>query len=120
MKKNKKIVEFKNDNYFIKQEEELLKKIDHDKRYIFLVKEIIFLEKKLEELKKFPFIVVNPKDRRKQKTTAAWKQYKECEQQYQNALKNYNTISKREEEKDNQNPFEIWMKNRINDKYENR
>ena len=52
-----------------------------------LIDEIVFLEEQMEELKKFPFISVNPKNPAQQKPTAAAKQYKEFLQQYNNSLR---------------------------------
>jgi len=52
-----------------------------------LLGEIVFLEEQLTELKKYPFITVNPKNRAQQKPTAAAKQYKELLQQYNNCIK---------------------------------
>ena len=49
--------------------------------------EIIFLEGKLEELKKLPFIQIHPQDATKQRSTPAAKQYKEFLQQYINCVK---------------------------------
>lgn len=52
-----------------------------------LINEVCFLEEQMTELKKFPFISVNPKDPTKQKTTPAARQYKELLQQYNNSFK---------------------------------
>lgn len=52
-----------------------------------LVDEIVFLESRLTELKKYPFIAVNPKNPVQQRTTYAAKQYKELLQQYNNCIK---------------------------------
>lgn len=52
-----------------------------------LIGEIVFLESRLAELKKYPFIMVNPKNPAQQKPTAAAKQYKEFLQQYNNCIK---------------------------------
>ncbi len=52
-----------------------------------LVQEIVFLEQQLTELKKYPFISVNPKNPAQQKPTPAAKQYKEMLQQYNNSIK---------------------------------
>lgn len=52
-----------------------------------LVKDVCFLEDKLDELKKYPFIAVNPNNNVQQRTTPAAKQYKEMLQQYINCLK---------------------------------
>lgn len=50
---------------------------------------IDFLETRLKELKKLPFIRINPKDESQQKATPASKQYKELLQQYINLVKAY-------------------------------
>lgn len=52
-----------------------------------LIDEMIFLERKLSELKKQPFLAVNPKNPAIQKYTPAAKQYKEMLQQYTNIVK---------------------------------
>lgn len=52
-----------------------------------LIDDIVFIESQLQELKKYPFIKVNPKDPTQQKPTPAAKQYKELLQQYNNCIK---------------------------------
>lgn len=52
-----------------------------------LIDEIVFIEAQLVELRKYPFISVNPKNPAQQKPTAAAKQYKELLQQYNNCIK---------------------------------
>lgn len=52
-----------------------------------LIDEIVFLEQRMQELKKYPFIAVNPKNPSQQKPTAASKQYKEFLQQYNNSMR---------------------------------
>lgn len=52
-----------------------------------MIDEVIFLEDKLEELKKLPFIQVNPKNPMQQRNTPASKMYKEFLQQYINCIK---------------------------------
>ena len=47
-----------------------------------LIDNVLFIEANLEDLKKLPFIAVNPKNPMQQKYTAAYKQYKELYQQY--------------------------------------
>lgn len=54
---------------------------------IILIDEMLFLEGQLMELKKMPFLSVNPKNPKQQKQTAAAKQYKEMLQQYTNCVK---------------------------------
>jgi len=52
-----------------------------------LIDNLIFLEDQLDYLKKLPFIVVSEKDPARQKTTPAYKQYKDLSQTYINSLK---------------------------------
>lgn len=52
-----------------------------------VIDDVVFLEERLTELKKLPFIEVNPKNPMKQRTTPAAKQYKEFLQQYINCVK---------------------------------
>lgn len=52
-----------------------------------VIDQVIFLEGKLTELKKLPFIQVHPKDATKQRNTPAAKMYKEFLQQYINCIK---------------------------------
>ena len=52
-----------------------------------MIDDVVFLEDQLKELKKLPFIRVNPDNPAEQKPTAAAKQYKEFLQQYNNCIK---------------------------------
>ena len=52
-----------------------------------LINETVFIEETLLELKKYPFISVNPKNPQQQKYTVAYKQYKELYQQYTQSVK---------------------------------
>lgn len=69
--------------------EELLKIVPADSLELVtdIIEEVVFLEGKLEELKKLPFIQINPKNNMQQRSTPAAKQYKEFLQQYINCLK---------------------------------
>ena len=69
--------------------EELLELIGEESQALVVevVDEVIFLEEKLEELKKLPFIQFNPKNPAQQRSTPAAKQYKEFLQQYTNCIK---------------------------------
>ena len=69
--------------------EELINLIPDDSKELVaeVVDEIIFLEGKLTELKKLPFIQVHPDDPTLQRNTPAGKQYKEFLQQYINCIK---------------------------------
>lgn len=72
-----------------------------------LAKEVVFIEGQLTELKKLPFIRVNPKNPLQQKATAASKLYKEFLQQYNNSLK---TLFKAvgEDETEEESPLRKW------------
>ena len=52
-----------------------------------IIDDIVFLEERLTELKKYPFISINPEHPAMQRPTAAAKQYKELLQQYSNCIK---------------------------------
>lgn len=74
------------------RKEELLNLIqksgaDNDIKATQLIDEIVFIEEQLKELKKLPFININPKNSMQQKATPAAKQYKELLQQYNNSLR---------------------------------
>ena len=69
------------------RKKELLKLAGDDATLIELVSKMLFLEKRLEELEKLPFIKVNPNNPAQQKATPAAKQYKELLQQYTNCIK---------------------------------
>lgn len=62
---------------------------DNDNRVIFepIIDEFLFLEQRLTELKKLPFIKIHPDNPELQKATPASKQYKELLQQYTNIIK---------------------------------
>lgn len=73
------------------RKEELLHIFDQieDTKGIILpmIDDVVFLEERLQALRKLPFIRVNPKNPADQKVTAAAKQYKELLQQYNNCVK---------------------------------
>lgn len=52
-----------------------------------LVDEICFIEDMLAEIKRYPFISINPKNPAQQKATPAARQYNSLIQQYNNCLK---------------------------------
>lgn len=52
-----------------------------------LLGEIVFLEKRLDEMRSYPFISVNPNNPAQQKQTPAAKMYKELLQQYNGCIK---------------------------------
>lgn len=73
------------------RKEELLKTFEQieDTKGIILpmIDDVVFLEEQLQELRKLPFMKVNPNNPAQQKPTAAAKQYKELLQQYNNCIK---------------------------------
>ena len=79
------------------------------------IEEIVFLEGKLEELRKLPFIQVHPKDPAKQRNTPAAKMYKEFLQQYINCIKLVESVMYREKKLDKteveESPLREWFKN---------
>lgn len=75
-----------------------------------LLEEKTFLESRLEELRKLPFIKVNPKNPIQQKTTPAGKQYKELLQQYINLIKALEKLSADENEI---SPLREWLNNHL-------
>lgn len=73
------------------RKEELLKIFDQieDTKGIILpmIDDVVFLEQQLDQLRKLPFMKVNPQNPAQQKPTPAAKQYKELLQQYNNCIK---------------------------------
>lgn len=77
-----------------------------------LIDEAVFLENRLDELKKLPFIKVNPKNPMQQKSTPAQKQYKELLQQYTNIIKVL-TRATGHDEADEESPLRKWVKSHV-------
>lgn len=76
-----------------------------------LIEEIVFLEELMSELKKYPFIAVNPKNPAQQKPTAASRQYKEFLQQYNNSLRLLLRITGDiGNETEEESPLRKWLK----------
>lgn len=99
------------------RKEELLKIINktgsqNDIKAAQLVDEVIFLEEQMVELKKLPFINVNPKNPMQQKATPASKQYKEFLQQYNNCLRLLFRLSGDMGETEEESPLRKWIKER--------
>lgn len=76
-----------------------------------LVDEILFVENQLSELKKYPFIKVNPENPIQQKSTPAAKQYKEFLQQYNNSLKTLARVTG-QDDKEEDSPLRAWARAR--------
>lgn len=99
------------------RKDELLELIGEDSTEVVkeIVEEIIFIERKLVELKKLPFIEVHPKNPTKQRNTPAAKMYKELLQQYLNCIKVIENVIYKEKRLDGENieisPVREWFEN---------
>lgn len=80
-----------------------------------LIEEIVFIEKQLIEIKKLPFISVNPKNPMQQKATPAAKLYKELLQQYNNSLKLLLKVSGDLDDTAEESPLRKWARERLGD-----
>lgn len=77
-----------------------------------LIDEIMFIEQQLIELRKLPFMNINPNNPMQQKATPASKQYKEFLQQYNNSLKLLFKLSGDIGESEEDSPLRKWIKDR--------
>ena len=77
-----------------KQLDEIFKNVDGDQKQLVdrLLDEVVFLETQMSEMKKLPFVNVNPNNPAQQKITPAAKLYKECSQSYMNAIRILSSI----------------------------
>lgn len=97
------------------RKEELLEAINksgsqNDVKAAQLIDEVVFIEEQLIELKKLPFISVNPKNPTQQKATPASKQYKELLQQYNNSLRLLFRLAGDFGETEEESPLRNWAK----------
>ena len=102
------------------RKEELLKIInktgaDNEIKAAQLIDEIVFIEERLVELKKLPFIRVSKRNPAIQETTPASKQYKELLQQYNNCLRILFRISGEQEENEEESPLRKWAREHKHD-----
>ena len=74
-----------------------------------LIDEAVFLEERLTELKKYPFIKVHPTNPSLQKDTAARKQYREFLQTYTNIIDKLSRIYGKEETEE-ESPLRAFLK----------
>lgn len=83
--------------------------------------DIVFLEQRLSELRKLPFIEVHPKNPLLQRNTPSAKMYKELLQQYLNCLKLIEYVIYKERrldgEEEEESPLRAYLKS-IKKKYE--
>lgn len=75
-----------------------------------LIDEIVFIEEQLAELRKYPFIMINPANPAQQRATPASKQYKELLQQYNNSLKLLFRLSGEYGETEEESPLRKWIR----------
>lgn len=80
-----------------------------------VVNKILFLEKKMDELKELPFIQVDRKNNMRQRSTPAAKLYKELLQQYTNCVKILEAVIYRNRKlegiEEEASPLEEWLMN---------
>lgn len=68
---------------------EIFNSIDDDKKQVIepLLCDVVYMEGRLISLKEMPHIRIDPKNPMRQETTPAFKQWKDMQQQYLNAIK---------------------------------
>lgn len=89
---------------------------DNDLKACQLVEEIVFIEEQLKEVKRLPFINVNPKNPMQQKATPASRQYKELLQQYNNSLRLlFRLTGDFGGESEEESPLRVWLRSRNED-----
>ena len=95
---------------------EIFKDIEGGKEIISpLIGDVIFLEEKLKNLKKMPFIRVNPKNPAEQKATAAARQYKEFLQQYNNCIKILCSALCKNAQNEEESPLRMFFEGLVKD-----
>ncbi len=88
----------------------IFENVDEDKAAVVnpLLPQVVFMEQRLDELKRLPHIRIHPKNPARQEITAAGKQYKELMQSYLNAVKVLqSTLSRYSVEE--QDDFDRWL-----------
>jgi len=88
-----------------------------------VIKDVVFLEERLTELKQLPFIEVNPKNSMKQRSTPASKLYKEFLQQYINCIKMIEYViykdKRLEGDEAEESPLRKWFRENADTRKEN-
>jgi hypothetical protein len=87
---------------------ELMAAVKNDTNLMPLIKEMVYLEEYLDELRGLPKIKVDPKNPQRQKATPAAKMYKEYLQQYINIVKVILRASGTDQT-DEESPLRKWM-----------
>lgn len=78
-----------------------------------MVEDVVFLEERLEELKKLPFIETHPTNEMKQRVTPSGKLYKELLQQYNNCIKVI-LLKSAGDDSEEESPLRAYMKMKVN------
>ena len=77
-----------------------------------LVEDIAFLEQRLQELRRLPFLRIDPNNQERQRPTPASRQYKELLQQYNTSLKLFCKLCGDLREEEAESPLRAWLKSR--------
>lgn len=85
-----------------------------------LVEDIAFLEQRLQELRRLPFLRIDPNNPERQRPTPASRQYKELLQQYNNSLKLFCKLCGDLREEEAESPLRAWLKSREKNANSNR
>lgn len=88
--------------------DELMAAVENNTNLMPLIKDMVYLEGYLDELRELPKIKVDPNNPQNQKTTPAAKQYKEYLQQYINIVKVVLRASGTDQA-DEESPLRKWM-----------
>lgn len=97
----------------LEQLKNIFKDLDQNEQELIqpLLDEVVFLETKMTDLRKLPFIVTNPKNNSQQRKTEAAKLYKECSQSYMNAIRILSSLIHKVEGGED-DPVEEFLKGR--------
>ena len=74
-----------------------------------LIDDIVYMEERLEELKKLPFISVNPKNKKQQKKTESSKLYLSVMAQYTQDLKALSYMAGKTGEEEEISPLRLYI-----------
>ena len=89
--------------------EDLLKLVGDDDILIKEVDELLFLEDRLEQLRKLPHIEINPRNQAQQRATVAAKEYIKYLQQY-NMVVRILSRATGSDENDEESPLRAWAR----------
>ena len=92
--------------------DELMAAVENNTNLIPLIKEMVYLEGYLDELRELPKIKVDPNNPENQKATPAAKQYKEYLQQYNNSLKLFLKLCGDLGDANEESPLRAWLRSK--------